>query len=204
MRELRHAIQAPAVLLQGHVRGLIKGVILPRKKEPRANRLSVLEKRITRKMNKKQIKPVLEAIKTQWNADIKLDYAFLQNEKGKVFIINKEFADIDLEKLNINSLGLYLGFIKNNRLRLSIEGSQLVGPKAKKNIIELTDSQIQDWLKGEDIETNNKSEEFVLIKNNKDFFGTGKIKPHEVVPKTKGFRAEGYILNFIPKGRRLK
>ena len=142
-------------------------------------------------LNKKQIKPILKAIKTQWNADVKLDYAFLQNEKGKIFIINKEFADIDLEKLKINSLGFYLGLIKNNHLRLSIEGSQIIGPKAKKNIIELTDDQLKHWLKGEDIKTNDKSEEFVLIKNNKDFFGTGKIK-------------EGDILNFIPKGRRLK
>lgn len=142
-------------------------------------------------LNKKEIKPILNMIKQQWDVDFESDYGFLKNDKDKVFIINKEFANIDTDNLRINSLGMYFGTINRNEIRLSIEGSQLIGPKAKKNVITLTDTEIKDWLHGDDIKTKEENKEFVLIRNKSDFYGTGKIK-------------ENFILNFIPKGRRLK
>ena len=142
-------------------------------------------------LNKKAVKQILALIKKQWNADIKLEHAVLQNKDNKIYLMNKEFANIDLEKLRINNLGLYFGQISNSELRLSIEGSQLIGSKAKKNILEITQKQSRDWLKGEDLETKEKLKGFVLIKHENDFFGTGKIK-------------ENKVFNFIPKGRRLK
>lgn len=155
-------------------------------------------------LNKKAVKETLSLIKKQWDADIKLDYSFLQNKEGKIFIINKEFAEFPLEKLRINNIGLYFAQLPKDGIRLSIEGSQLIGPKAKKNVIELNKEQIKQWLKGEEPKTQEKSETYVLIKYKNDFYGTGKIKPLQVMPKTTSFRAEKHILNFIPKGRRLK
>jgi NOL1/NOP2/fmu family ribosome biogenesis protein len=142
-------------------------------------------------LNSKETKPILELIKKQWQAEIDLDYAFLQKDDGSIYLINREISNIDLKKLRINSLGLYFGFINNNQLRLSIEGSQIIGPKAKINIIKLNDQEIRKWLQGQDIETKETSTDYVLIKNKTDFFGTGKIK-------------NNYILNFVPKERRLK
>jgi len=142
-------------------------------------------------LNKKQIKEILALIKQQWNADLILDYAFLKDKDDKIFIINKEFAEIDLTKLRINSMGLYIAQLMPDGIRLSIEGSQVVGPKAKKNVIELTEKQAKDWLKGEDLEIKTEFKNYVILKQNKDFLGTGKIK-------------ENKILNYIPKTRRLK
>jgi NOL1/NOP2/fmu family ribosome biogenesis protein len=143
-------------------------------------------------LNKKAVKEILALIKKQWNADINLDdYAFLKSEKGKIYIVNREIDKIDFKKLRIDAIGLYFAFIKDNKLRLSIEGSQLIGPKAKNNVYELNDKEVKEWMLGEDLITKATSEEFVIIKHKKDFLGTGKIK-------------QGKILNFIPKGRRLK
>jgi len=142
-------------------------------------------------LNKKAIKEIQKLIKKQFNAAPTFDYAFLQDKENKIYIVNKEVFDINLENLNINSFGLYFGQIKNNELILSIEAAQLIGPYAKKNIIELTNTQLKQWLKGEDIPTNKKTSGFVIIKHNNDFFGTGKIKQNR-------------IINFIPKQRRLK
>ena len=142
-------------------------------------------------LNKKEINNILELIKKQWNCDFKPDYAFLQNEKGKVFIVNKDIARVDFNKIRINSIGLYFAAIRNNEIRLSIEGSQIIGPNAKKNVVELNEKETREWLKGYDINKAIKGEGFVIIKHNDDYLGTGKVK-------------EDKIFNFVPKNRRLK
>jgi len=142
-------------------------------------------------LNKKQIKEILALIKQQWNADIDLDYAFLQDKEDKIFIINKAFAELDLTKLRINNMGLYIAQKMIDGIRLSIEGSQLIGPKAKKNVLELDDKQSKQWLRGEDTEIETELKNYVILKHKNDFLGTGKIKQNK-------------ILNYIPKIRRLK
>jgi|TARA_B100001971_G_scaffold215003_1_gene256313 NOL1/NOP2/fmu family ribosome biogenesis protein len=160
-------------------------------------------------LNTKEIKQILKLIENQWNAKLKLDYAFLKNNKSRVFIVNKDISTIDLEKLRINSIGMYFCETRNNEIRLSIEGSQLVGPKASKNIIEIDEEQTKQWLKGEDLEImkirefsgyqksevflsikENDYSEFLIIKHNNYFLGTGKYK-------------ENKILNYVSKSRRI-
>jgi NOL1/NOP2/fmu family ribosome biogenesis protein len=142
-------------------------------------------------LNKKEIKLILEIARKQWGCELGLDYAWLEKDDGSIFLMNKEFVQLDLQKLRVNSYGLYFGEIKNGSLRLSIEGSQIAGKLATKNVLELSDEEIDKWLHGEELKTDYPSDEFVIIKNGNDFFGTGKVK-------------DGKIVNFIPKGRRLK
>ena len=126
----------------------------------------------------------------KFNFKNKIDYVFLQNEKGKLFIANKDVFDIDFNKIKINNLGLYFGQVRHNEIRLSIEGSQLIGKDCDKNILELNNNQKEQWMKGIDI--NYEGEHgFVLIKFGNDFLGCGKIVNNK-------------ILNFIPKERRLR
>lgn len=141
-------------------------------------------------LERKNKKKFLELLKKQFGFVDKLDYNFLINSKNKIFIINKGLVDIDLEKIRINSMGLYIAEFSNNEVRLSIEGSQLIGEKAKKNILELDNKQARDWMKGNDIDIQTKEKGFVILKNNNDYLGCGKVK-------------ENRILNFIPKSRRL-
>ncbi len=141
-------------------------------------------------LNKKEVKNILEITKKQWNADVKLDYCFLMNNKNKLFIVNKDISKVDFSKIKVNNLGMYFGELRNG-LRLSIEGSQLIGRYAKKNILELDDYQLNSWVKGEDFVIESKLKGFVLVKNKDDFYGTGKI-------------IEGKLLNFVPKSRRLR
>ncbi|MBI2507981.1 hypothetical protein HYV89_03435 [Candidatus Woesearchaeota archaeon] len=142
-----------------------------------------------KKISSKEKKELLKQLQEQFNFSGKLDYNFFVNQDKKIFIFNKNL-DIDFSKIRVNSLGLYFANTENE-LRLSIEGSQLIGPHSRKNIFEIEDKQLQEWMHGRDIETENEFEGFVLIKNKDDFYGTGKYK-------------DGKILNFIPKERRLK
>ena len=141
-------------------------------------------------LNKKKIKRILELIKNQWGFEKDLDYLFVQNEKGKIYIASKEIAGIDLDKININSIGMYIAECKGADIRLSIEGSQLIGPHAKKNIVEINNKQTEQWFKGNDLDIKTDCTGFVIIRNNNDFLGTGKVSNNR-------------ILNFVPKSRRI-
>lgn len=142
-------------------------------------------------LNSKEIKEILSLINQQWDYNEKPNYAFLRNEKNKIFIANKEIFNLDFSKLRINSLGLEFATIeKSGEIRLSIEGSQIIGKKAKKNIAELDEKEIKQWLKGEDVEKQLDAKGFQIIKYKNYFCGTGKYK-------------ENKILNFVPKERRL-
>jgi len=141
-------------------------------------------------LNKKEIKIILAIIKKTWNVDKKLEYAFLMNNKNRLFIVNKDIDKVDFSKIRVNNLGLYFGELRNG-LRLSIEGSQLIGKYAKKNVLELDDYELNSWVKGEDMTIKSELKGFVLIKYKDDFYGTGKL-------------IEGKLLNFVPKARRLR
>ncbi len=141
-------------------------------------------------MNSKEIKEIYKLIGEQWGAKIKLDLAFLKNNKNRIFIVNKELSQLDLSKLRINSAGLYFCEIDEKGIRLSIEGSQIIGNKTVKNIMEISSDQARQWLKGEDLEIEGDYKDFVILKHGSDFLGSGKYK-------------HGKILNYVNKGRRV-
>ena len=158
-------------------------------------------------LNGKEIKIILSLIEKQWGAELKPNYAFLQNAKNRVFMVNKDISKINMEtrenrrfsvsqkskisvKLRINSIGMYFCEVDKIGTRLSIEGSQIVGPKATKNIVEIDEGQAKKWLKGEDLEIKGNYSGFAILKYNNVFLGTGRFK-------------EGKILNYVGKERRI-
>ncbi|MBW2968777.1 hypothetical protein KY314_01530 [Candidatus Woesearchaeota archaeon] len=138
----------------------------------------------------KEIKFFKKIIKEQWGADFKQDFVFLINTKNRIYLADKDIGKIDLDKLRINNVGMYFGEFRKEKLRLSIEGSQIIGPLAKKNIVEIPDVFVVPWLRGIDIALKAKGIDFVIMKNKSDFMGCGKITKDK-------------ILNFVPKARRL-
>ncbi len=143
-------------------------------------------------LNTREKKDILKTIKEQWGAELKTDLVFLLNSKFKLYLMSKDFAKLDESSLHIDKIGMYFGEVmKNKEIRLSIEGSQMVGPIAKKNVVEVSDGEAKVWLHGNNIIRKNiKESGFVIIKNNDDFIGCGRVKEEE-------------ILNLIPKTRRI-
>ncbi len=138
----------------------------------------------------KELKPIFLLMKEQWGFNEKINGAFYLTQKDRLYIINREVDALDLSKLRINSMGLYFGELRNGELRLSIEGSQIVGPKSTKNVVELNFEEKKQWLQGIDLDKECEVQGFVLLKSGTDFLGCGKYK-------------EGKILNFVPKARRI-
>ena len=141
-------------------------------------------------LNKKEINEILELIELQWGAKLDMDYGFLMNNKKKVFIVNREISKINFSKLRLNSIGLYFCELDKKGIRLSIEGSQLIGTNACKNIAELDYEDTKKWFMGGDLEKECKDcSGFVLLRYKNDFLGSGKY-------------VNGKILNYLGKPRR--
>ena len=76
-------------------------------------------------------------------------------------------------------------------LRLSVEGSQLIGNQATKNVLILNQEQTNQWFSGEDIKLESNLQGFVLIKHKDDFLGCGNF-------------TQGTLHNYLGKERRIK
>ena len=149
-------------------------------------------------LTSREKKRVLQRIQEQWGCktDEIEDFIFLLTGKLDLYFATREIFDIDIKKLHLNSMGLYFADLRENAPRLSIEGSQLIGPIAKKNVIDVEEREGINWLKGSDIELKEGKQEglsdYIIVRCGEDFMGCGKYKPEEKK-----------ILNFIPKSRRL-
>lgn len=121
------------------------------------------------------------------------NYAYLQTEKGKIFLINRDIAKIELRNLKIDRVGLYFAEVKENEIRLSKEGAQLLAAETQKNkkqlknVVTLTKDEVKFYFTGRDLEKYfGEQNRFVLLEYEGDIFGCAKYK-------------KGKILNFLPK-----
>lgn len=141
-------------------------------------------------MNSKEVKNLMHHLSEQFGVNEKLNFVFLLNTKGKVYVLNRDIDRIDYETYWIDSAGLYFGTFQKDGFRLSIEGSQIISEFATKNVLEFTNEQKHEWLKGNDVDVEETLSRLVIVKYENDYFGCGKIK-------------EKILLNSVPKSRRL-
>ncbi len=148
-------------------------------------------------LNTKEIRQLREMLLKQFGYFPKEDYAFLRNENNRVFLINKDVAKLDWQKLIVDKMGLYFGEFPEREFgkefRLSKEGAQLLGVWAKKdkvklkNVVTLTAEEVKEYFQGRDLQKDCGTEnQFVLLQYQNSIFGCAKYK-------------EGRILNFMPK-----
>ena len=141
-------------------------------------------------LNTRDIKKIRQAFEETYGAFFIGDYAYLQGKDGRISLINKDIAKIDLKKLRVDKFGLYVAELKNHSVRLSKEGAQLLAKEARdklKNIVELDDQEIKAYFHGIDLKKDLGPEaKFVLIEYKGDVVGCSKYK-------------EGVILNYLPK-----
>ena len=143
-------------------------------------------------LNRKEIKHILCQLEEQWGFTQDLDYAFFMNNQRRVALVNKEFALVVDAKLRINSVGLYFcELMENGEVRLSIEGSQLIGPHSTKNIVSVDFVSAKQWMFGQDLEIPfGEATTFVILKHGNYFLGCGRYK-------------NGVVSNHVSKNRRI-
>jgi len=153
-------------------------------------------------LNSKETKHITEKLESQYGFNNKLNYVFLMNKDNRIYIISRAAASVDLNLLNIDSMGVYFGELYKESIRLSIEGAQIIGKESRKNFLIINREEMLEWVKGSDIMIENIDEElkngkdFLIIKytdpstGKEDILGCGKYK-------------DGKIINYVSKSRKL-
>ena len=122
-----------------------------------------------------------------------LPYLLIESGKEKIrgfsgHLSKEEINEISLI-LNIEIMGLYL-LKQEQDLRLSLDATTLLKEQITKNIIDISDAQLQEWLRGRDLDIKTPKGT-IIIKNKDDLIGCGKSNGEK-------------IFNYLPKDRRLK
>ena len=152
------------------------------------------EKPVFQALNNREAKPILAYLTEHFGFEGTLDYAFILTAKNKLYAASKEIFNLAVEELRVSSFGVYFGEWRDDQLRPSIEGSQIIGPKCTKNVIDLTIDQRNQWMNGEQI---NRTEQMiethgvVILRCEDDYLGSGKISTE-------------LIYNYVPKNRRVR
>lgn len=145
-------------------------------------------------LNRKEAGTILTQIGKEYGCDAKSayinEYTFFKSDKDKIYIITNAIKDATLEDIRINTLGLYFCELNRDNVRVSMEGSAMVGKIATKNVHELDAETARMWMLGTDIPCETAYDGFVILKHKTDFLGSGKYK-------------NGMILNYVPKQRRI-
>jgi len=118
-----------------------------------------------------------------------IPYVILRSGKRKYRAATKEAAKIRKAQL----VGIYVLKETPFGLMLSIEGTQLFGPLARKNVFEIPQGMVKRWMHGEDIEVGSKGElkrGLVIIRSGNLYLGSGLYDGQR-------------IRNLLPKARKV-
>lgn len=142
------------------------------------------------------VKQLEKIVKINYGTVIDLErFLILKNFEEKIWIASKDVLKIDLSKLRINSIGLYLGKLKRNeKIHLSLEGSQIVGKNANKNIVILDELSTKKFMQGLDVKPQKEIDceynNFVIVWSGNEIIGSSLL-------------TEVKLKNLIPKSRRI-
>ena len=144
-------------------------------------------------LNTREVKRIKELLVKQFDYAFEGEYAFLQNEKDRLFVVNRDVARLALEHLKIDKMGLYFAEVKEGSLRLSKEGAIFpercaqLDKKKIEPIVELSDGEVKEYFLGKDLAKEMAVDtRFVLLAYKGSVLGCSAYK-------------EGKILNYLPK-----
>jgi NOL1/NOP2/fmu family ribosome biogenesis protein len=147
-----------------------------------------------KKMSENEKKDIEKIVEKNYGAKLDLSsFDCYINNRNEIYIVSKS---VDEKLISIASfVGMYFGRLKRNeKIQLSVEGSQFVGKLANKNIAIVDDENISRYMEGLECKwselINCEVNNFVLIKNENDFFGSGILR-------------EDKIESLVPKARRI-
>ncbi len=144
-------------------------------------------------LNTRDIKSIKEQLRAQFGYAFEEEYVYLRNEKNRLFLTTRDMANVNLDALRVDRIGLYVAELSDNEVRLSKEGAQLLvedarkGKKEVQNCLSLSKEEVEQYFLGQDIPRDlGREARFVILLHGRDVLGCAKYK-------------EGKILNFHPK-----
>ena len=123
----------------------------------------------------------------------KLPYILVETGKQKVRGFSGTMTREEIRELgeiaNVEIIGAYL--IKRDRdLRLSLDATHILASQINKNIVGINDKQLDEWLRGNNLDIKKESG-VMVIRHKNDFIGCGISDGKK-------------IINHVPKERRIR
>ena len=156
---------------------------------------------ITR-LNSKEKKQFLQQLQNQYGYEKGLTQDILVNKnKGRYYLVTPELLEFDFEEQRVETIGMYFAtLVSPNDLRLTIEGSQIIGPYATKNVHAIDDEETKQWIRGQNLSIETELAGWLILKHESDkgvdYLGCGKIVQkndeqviHNYIPKTRYVRS---------------
>ncbi len=137
-------------------------------------------------------KKIVDQLQEQFGIE-ELPYLLLETGKEKIrgysgHLSKEEILEIG-ESAHIEIIGLYI-LKEEQGFRLSFDATQLLAGQIKKQVVEINDEQLAQWMKGNDLQIALERGTYA-VKHNEDFVGCGK--------------SNGEVLfNYVPKDRRVR
>ncbi|MGA2130530.1 MAG: hypothetical protein ABSG05_02885 [Candidatus Pacearchaeota archaeon] len=145
-------------------------------------------------LNEREKTKIEEQLKEQFGIS-SVPGTIIMRGAERLFLFSGNLSEKEIEKLEkctfIERMGVYFAKLVDDKIRLSIEGSQILKDQVTKNIFTLDSKQAEEWMKGRELPIKTETHGFLIMKHGEDFLGTGKASDEK-------------IGNFIPKNRRLR
>ncbi|VVB74938.1 Ribosomal RNA small subunit methyltransferase F [Candidatus Tiddalikarchaeum anstoanum] len=144
-------------------------------KHGRFLRSETFEKVEYKKLSKSFDEEFRNKIFENYGFQIPPDWVFYNLGKDSIWLVPGKVSTFDTKDLIVEIKGLYFSHYDGDFLRLSPEGAQIVGSKATKGILDITNDEAEKMIRGFDIDkVNNLEAEFVILKCPSGIIGVGK------------------------------
>ncbi len=139
-------------------------------------------------LNSKQRKIFFQALTKQYGYTGSTDYVLYKGGQDKYYVISRGVENIPFTEMRVRMAGLYVASWKGDDLRLSMDGAMFFGADCANCFVEADEEQKNAWMKGEDIPGEGHGHCIVTYKTY--ILGCGS-------------RSNGWVKNFVAKGRRI-
>jgi NOL1/NOP2/fmu family ribosome biogenesis protein len=94
---------------------------------------------------------------------------------NKVWVLKEEFLSLPIGSLNVEVMGIYFCHFEPDVFRLSTEGAMIVGKTASKNILQITEKEAEELIRGFDIDKETGLDaDYIILKSPSGIIGVGK------------------------------
>jgi len=126
-------------------------------------------------LRKREENKIKEMLLENYGFSIPSDWRLYYLGADRVWVLKDEFFEFPLEKLNVEVMGFYLCYFDFKILRLSFNGSQIVGKSATKNVLDISVKEAEELIRGFDIDkVTNMEAEYLILRTPVGIIGVGK------------------------------
>jgi NOL1/NOP2/fmu family ribosome biogenesis protein len=145
-------------------------------------------------LNQKEKKKIESALAENFGIE-KIPGQLVKKGEERIFLFRGNLTEEEIRKIEevttIEAMGVYFAKEQEGEIRLSLEGVFILKNQIKKNIFEMNELQLKEWIRGNELNIQTGKRGYLIMSYKGDFFGCGKASMEK-------------ISNFVPKTRRIK